>query len=99
MENSHTLVAIRGVQAGREFYTAMLPLRVIPKLFQFDEPDLPADLRAQRTLNKARVPEIARYLTKNPRGYVLPALTASADGNVRFEPLAEAGPTKNIGRL
>lgn len=99
MENCHVLAAIRGIQAGREFYTTMLPLRAIPKLFQFDEPDIPADLRAQRTLNKSRIPEIARYLTKNPRGYVLPALTASADGNVRFEPLAEAGLTKNVGRL
>jgi DNA sulfur modification protein DndB len=99
VENVHSFVAIRGIQAGGEFYTAMVPLGAVVKLFQFDEPDLPAELRAQRTLNKARVPEIARYLVGNPRGYVLPALTASADGKVRFEPLAEAGQAKHVGQL
>ena len=26
--------AIRGVQAGREFYVAMCPMKIIPKLFR-----------------------------------------------------------------
>ena len=47
--------AIRGIQAGREYYVSMCPLRLIPKLFLFDE-ELTPELRAQRTLNKARVP-------------------------------------------
>lgn len=99
VENSHAFAAIRGVQAGREYYVTMLPLRVIPKLFPFEDADLPAELRAQRLLNKARVPEIARYLADNPRGYTLPSLTASVDGKVRFEPLGDAGPAKSVGRL
>ena len=54
--------AIRGVQAGREYYISMCPLRLIPKIFLFDEEELVPELRAQRVLNKTKVPEIARYL-------------------------------------
>ena len=53
--------ALRGFQAGRDYYVAMCPLKLIPKIFLFDEDEIPAELRAQRALNKARVPEIARY--------------------------------------
>src|SRR5579875_3018970 len=77
--------ATRGVQAGREYYVTMCPLRLIPRLFVFDEEELVAELRAQRTLNKARVPEIARYIVDNPTGYVFSALTASVDAAVSFE--------------
>ena len=40
--------AMRGVQAGREFYVAMCPMKIIPKLFVFSEVDLPPEVRAQR---------------------------------------------------
>ena len=76
---------IRGIQARREYYVSMCPLRLIPKVFLFDEDELNPELRAQRTLNRARLPEIARYITDNRDGYVFSALTASIDGNVRFE--------------
>lgn len=77
--------AIRGVQAGREYYVSMCPLRLIPKIFLFDEEELTPELRAQRTLNKARVPEMARYLTDHADSYVFSALTASVDADLTFE--------------
>ncbi len=77
--------AIRGIQAGREYYVTMCPLRLIPRLFVFDEEELTPELRAQRTLNKARVPEIARYILDNPTSYVFSALTASVNADVQFE--------------
>ena len=76
--------AIRGTQASREFYVSMCPLRLIPKVFLFDEVELDPETRAQRILNKARVPEMARYVLDNRKGYVFSALTASIDGDVRF---------------
>lgn len=79
--------AIRGVQAGQEFFVSMCPLRLLPKLFQFDDEGLPAELRAQRSLNRSRVPEIARYITCNPDSYTFSAITASIDGEVEFRPL------------
>src|SRR6476660_2696613 len=81
--------AIRGIQAGREYYVSMCPLRLIPRIFLFDEDELKPDLRAQRILNKQRVPEIARYILHNPKGYTFSALTASVDGKVRFDPFGE----------
>src|ERR1035441_4443230 len=82
---SYVLWAIRGVQAGRQYFVAMCPLKLIPKLFLYDEEELPTELRAQRTLNRARVPEIARYITENPTEYVFSAITASIDAEVFFQ--------------
>src|SRR6478672_9135792 len=61
--------ALRGVQAGHEYYVTMCPLRLIPRLFLFNEEELPPEMRAQRALNKARVPEMARYIVENPDSY------------------------------
>lgn len=91
--------AIRGVQAGREYYVSMCPLRLIPRIFLFDEDELKPELRAQRILNKQRVPEIARYIVRNPKGYTFSSLTASVDGKVRFEPLGEEETERSVGRL
>lgn len=91
--------AIRGVQAGREYYVTMCPLRLIPRLFVFDEEELPPEMRAQRSLNKARVPEMARYVVENPQSYVFSALTASINADVQFEPLDASGPTERVGTL
>jgi DNA sulfur modification protein DndB len=91
--------SIRGVQAGREYYVSMCPMRLIPRIFLFDEDELRPELRSQRVLNKTRVPEMARYLTRNPKNYTFSALTASIDGKVRFEPLGNDDGERNIGRL
>lgn len=91
--------AIRGIQAGREYYVSMCPLRLIPRIFLFDEDELRPELRAQRILNRSRVPEIAGYLLGNPRGYVFSALTASLDGDVRFEALGADESERSVGRL
>jgi DNA sulfur modification protein DndB len=91
--------SIRGVQAGREYYVSMCPLRLIPKIFLFDEEELVAELRAQRILNRARVPDIARYILENRQGYVFSAITASVDGEVRFMPMGTAGETSRVGSL
>lgn len=99
MDNVLTFTAIRGVQAGREYYSAMCPLKVVSKVFLFDEEELSPELRAQRNLNRSRIPEMARYVVENPRGYIFSSITASVDGKVRFEPYGKEGHTKNIGRL
>ena len=39
---SYVFPAIRGVQAGREYYVSMCPLRLLPKLFQFDDEEMHA---------------------------------------------------------
>lgn len=86
---SYVFPAIRGVQAGREFYVSMCPLRLIPRIFIFDEEELVPELRAQRTLNRSRVPEMARYIVENQDSYVFSAITASIDSVVEFVPVSE----------
>jgi DNA sulfur modification protein DndB len=91
--------AIRGIQAGREYYVSMCPLRLIPRIFLFDEDELKPELRAQRILNKARVPEIARYILRRTKNYTFSALTASIDGEVHFEALGTDETERSVGRL
>ena len=91
--------AIRGIQAGREYYTSMCPLKLIPKLFTFDDEELVPELRAQRILNKSRIPHMSQYLLDNKKDYVFSAITASIDGKVQFEPFGDQGEISRIGTL
>jgi DNA sulfur modification protein DndB len=88
--------AIRGIQAKHEFYVAMIPFRNISRLFIFNEYEVPAEMRAQRILNKARVPIIADYVINNSESYVFSALTSSIDGNMEFIPTHKKS---NLGEL
>jgi DNA sulfur modification protein DndB len=87
------LPAIRGKQAGHDFYLVMCPLRIVPRLFRSEENEIQPELQAQRVLNKNRVPEIARYVTDNPDSYVLSSIVASIDREVSFDP----APGRNYG--
>jgi DNA sulfur modification protein DndB len=77
----------------------MCPLRLIPKIFTFNEEEMVPEIRAQRILNKARIPEMARYMTDNPEDYTFSALTASVDGEVEFSPLGEDTGGSCVGAL
>lgn len=89
MDTNSTLSfpVIRGLQAHREYYVAMWSLRMLRQISIFDEDELPPELRAQRVLNKSRIPEIANYMIDNPDDYVFSALTVSIDSDVLFEAL------------
>jgi DNA sulfur modification protein DndB len=97
--NNYSFSAIRGVQAGKEYYVIMCPLRQIPRIFLFDEDELPPELRAQRTLNHARIQPIANYIIDNSKDYVFSSITASIDGKVQFKPSGENGLENKIGTL
>lgn len=96
---SNSFPAVRGIQAGHPCYIAMCPMRLITKIFTFDGENVPPELRAQRTLNRSRIPEIASYLVENPSNYTLSSITASVDSQVKFEPMADTGFGQNIGTL
>lgn len=95
----YTFPAIRGIQAGREYYVSMCPLRLIPKIFIFDEDELSPELRAQRILNKGRLPALTKYILDNPGDYVFSALTASVDGDMEFDHLGSDGNAFRTGQL
>lgn len=99
LETAYSFDALRGIQAGREFYVAMCPLKIIPKLFIFNEEEIPPQFRAQRILRDSRIPAIANYIVNNPKEYIFSSLTASVDGIMKFSPDPSVGSDGKIGRL
>ncbi|MDO7929190.1 MULTISPECIES: DNA sulfur modification protein DndB [Pseudomonas syringae group] len=97
--NSYHFTAMRGIQAGRAYYVLMCPLKLVPKLFRFDDEALPPELRAQRVLNRTRIPQIARYICEHLDEYILSSLCASVDGELEFEPIERVGPMRSVGTL
>jgi DNA sulfur modification protein DndB len=97
--HKYVFPAIRGIQARHEYYVSMCPLRLIPRLFVFDDDEIGPELRAQRVINKGRLPEIANYILGNRDSYTFSAITASIDSEISFEPFDEKGQGKNLGLL
>jgi DNA sulfur modification protein DndB len=93
------LPGMRGKQAGHDFYLVMCPLRLIPRLFRFEDDEIQPELQAQRVLSKGRVPEIARYIAENPDSYVLSSIVGSIDREVLFEPAAGQTGRAGLGIL
>jgi len=77
----------------------MVPLRLIPNLFLFDEPDIPPELRSQRKLNKSRIPIITKYIVENSDKYVFSSLTASIDRLIEFDPIPPENKNSKIGTV
>lgn len=77
--------AMRGTMGKRDYFVAMVKLNLIPRLFKFREwVELPPEQRAQRVLQKSRVPEIAQYILENEDGYLFSSLTASFNCDPTF---------------
>lgn len=93
--------AIRGIQAGREYYSAMCPLHVAVDLIKIhdDDESIPPELRAQRALNKGRIPALTDYIVENPKSYAFSSLTVSIDSSVEFIPHGKEGLASKVGIL
>lgn len=96
---SYNFQALRGRQAGKDYYVIMCPLKLIPRIFLFDEEEIPPEHRAQRIINKSRVPDISNYILENPKDYVFSSLTASVDGEMLFTPYTKDSQFKDLGTL
>lgn len=88
--------AVRGVQARREYYIAMIPLSLLSKIFDNEDEYLLPEYRAQRSINESRIPEIKDYILNNLTSYCFSALSASIDGEFCFE---QSELDENIGVL
>ena len=97
--NVTKFAAIKGKQSGDDYFTVICEMGLIPKLFLFNESTIPTELRAQRHINKGRIPEMAKYIVDNPKNYIFSALTASIDGNINFKPLQINGKDSEVGEL
>lgn len=96
MDFAYKFPAVRGIQANKSYYIAMIPMRMLKKLFPDEEEYVPPEYRAQRKLNEARIPVISRYITDNRESYVFSALAASIDGEFCF---SSSSPDSDVGML
>ena len=84
MSFSYSFPAVKGIQAGKEYYIAMVPLGIIGRLFPDEEQYVLPEFRAQRRLNTARIPVISKYILENRDSYVFSALAATVGGEYFF---------------
>lgn len=96
MDFCYTFPVVRGLQAGREYYIAMVPLKMLPRLFPNDDEYVLPEYRAQRKLNVSRIPEIKNYIVENRNDYVFSALAASIDGEFEYH---QSEKNENLGTL
>lgn len=89
MNFTYHFPAVRGIQAGKEYYISMVPLKLLSRLFPSEEEIVLPEFRAQRRINEMRIPEIKRYILKNRDTYVFSALSASIDGEFQFTPFMD----------
>jgi DNA sulfur modification protein DndB len=93
-----TFPAMKGRMGNRDYFVAMVKLKLVAKLFRFrDWAELPPEQRAQRVIQKSRIPEIAQYILDNEDGYLFSALTVSFDCEPKFVALQPSHP--DIGLL
>lgn len=92
--------AVRGNQAGREFYNLICSFATIYHHFKFnDDPQIPPNLKAQRKLRESRVPQIANYILSNPKDYILSSITVSVGGRITFNPAPGLGENGKLGKV
>jgi DNA sulfur modification protein DndB len=82
-----TFPAMQGQIGQRTYYSCLMKLNAIPKMFTFrDWAEFTPEEREQRILNKKRVPDIAKYILDNEDGYLFASITASYKCKVNFSP-------------
>ena len=92
-----TFPAMRGQLGSRTYYSCMMQLSVIPKMFTFrDWTEFRPEDREQRILNENRIPQIAKYILDNEDGYLFASITASYKCDVKFKSI---GSSDDIGTL
>lgn len=88
MDFTYRFYAVEGIQAGKKYYIAMVPLKLVSKLLVSDTEEVLPEYRAQRKINEARIPEIKDYIINNRDNYVFSALSASIDGEFEFSSIS-----------
>ncbi len=93
--------AVRGTQAGHAFYTAMCPIRLLPRLFPVGVDQTTSDAHQSfRKVNIARVREIAKDIVAHHDDFHLAAVTVSVEQQVRFVAAGNAPPKQvAVGEL
>lgn len=83
MDFSYQLPAASGMQAGKNYYITMVPIRVLEKIFSEDAEDtLPS-------YSKDNIQQVKNYLLSHRTNYVMSAFTAAFLGKVQFYPASK----------
>lgn len=90
------LEVMRGIQAGRECYTAKVRIADAVNLFVFQEDSVEAGKEVQRQINRTRAKKIARYVAQNLESYIFASVVVSVSGSLEFKPI---GPDSDLGTL
>lgn len=78
--------AVRAFQGGNIFYTAMCPIRLLPKLFPIGTDQSISDAHQSfRQANMTRVREIAKEIVAHRDSFHLSAITITVEHQVRFD--------------
>jgi DNA sulfur modification protein DndB len=89
--------AMQGVMGQRTYYSCLMRLGTIPKMFTFrDWAEFTPEQREQRVLNKKRIPDIAKYMLDNEDGYLFASITASFKCKANF---IAAAPGSQLGQI
>jgi DNA sulfur modification protein DndB len=84
--------AMKGAIGQREYYSCMMKMSVVPKMFTFrDWAEFTPEEREQRILNEKRIPQMAKYILDNEEGYLFSSITASYKCDVTFKPNGDDG--------
>lgn len=88
MGNSYAIPAVRGIQGDREYFTLMLPLELVPKVFNIEGVDQSPEQRSQRPLDPRHAKAIMAYLYEWTIGqcdrYFMTAITATTPDEMVF---------------
>lgn len=77
--------AVRGLQGGHAIYTAMCPIRLLPKLFPVAVDDFTGDAHQSfRKANATRVRETATEIVEHRDEFHIASVTVSVEHKVRF---------------
>lgn len=95
MDFSYVFPAVKGVQAKKDYFVTMIPLKYLVKILPEPGDYLPPEFRAQRRINEQRIPGMKNYILENRESYIFSSLTASIDGEFCF---VEEG-LENVGNL
>lgn len=88
-----TFPAMRAKMGGRQYYLTTMALSEIPRFFKFNDwESVTPELRAQRVLNEARVPAIAKYIIDQEDGYLFSSITCSYSADLVFTPSSPETP-------
>jgi len=91
MNYCYKFPVVKGIQANKEYYIAMVPLKMLNRLFPEENEFVMPEYRAQRRVNESRIPTITKYILENEDTYVFSALAASIDGEFQFIPYGDDG--------